>query len=182
MFKMWKRVLSLFAFVILFSDITWATVAISKVSPDGQWRVELADYRAHQVYELFATPTVGGVRRQIGRMVPALSDIRNDFQFSPDSRKVIYEQGETASGGNHRLWLTSIDRMDGRVVSHQPAQSGVGFDYPIRTACGGRYVEFRSDPVVDWQYQTYQVNFDGVMQTCAIFADGFESGNSAAWH
>ncbi len=182
MFGVWKRVLNLFVCVILFADITWATVAASKVSPDGQWRVDLADYRVHQVFELFSTPTVGGVRRQIGKTVPALQDIRNDFQFSPDSKKVIYEQGETASGSNHRLWLTSIDRMDGRVVSHQPAQSGVGFDMPIKLACLDRYVEFRSDPVVDEQYQTYWVNFGGVMQPCAIFVDGFETGGVTRWN
>ena len=44
-----------------------ATVAATKVSPDGQWRVELTDERRHQVFELWAVPAVGGVRRQIGR-------------------------------------------------------------------------------------------------------------------
>lgn len=158
-----------------------STIAATKVSPDGQWKVELADFRQRQVFELFSTPAVGGVRRQIGRIVPALQDIRNDFQFSPDSSKIIYEQGETASGLNHRLWLTSVDRADGRVVSQQPAQSGVGFDYPIRLSCYDSYVEFRSDPVADEQYQTYQINFNGVIQPCVVFVDGFESGNSSRW-
>ena len=166
---------------LAFAASAFGTVAAVKVSPDGLWRVEVADYRQRQVFELWATPSVGGTRRQIGQRVPALSDVRNDFIISPDSRRVVYVQGETASGSNFRLWSTSIDRMDGRVVSHQPAQLGVGFDFPIRTACGGRYVEFRSDPVVDEQYATYQVSFDGVMQPCVLFIDGFESGNQGGW-
>ena len=184
MFGVWKRVLMLFAFLSTMPCVMFGTVAAHRVSLDGLWLIEVADYRIshpNPVFELWATPLNGGERRQIGRTVPALQDVRNDFMISSDSKRVVYVQGETASGSNFRLWSTSIDRLDGRVISHQPAQAGVGFDFPIRTACGGRYVEFRSDPVVDEQYQTYQVSFDGVMQACEIFSDGFESGTTGGW-
>lgn len=167
--------------VIFCASVAHGGVAATRVSPDGQWRIEVADYRQHQVFELWATPSIGGVRRQIGRPVPALSDVRTDLLISPDSRRVVYVQGETASGSNFRLWSTSIDRLDGRVISQQPAQPGVGFESPLGTACQGRYIEFRSDPVIDETFATYTVSFAGELQPCAIFTDGFEGGTTAAW-
>lgn len=162
-----------------------ATVAATKVSPDGQWRVELTDERRHQVFELWAVPAVGGVRRQIGRTVPALEDVRNDFLFSADSRTVVYVQGETASGSHFRLWSTAIDRMAGQVISQPAPQLGVGFDLPIVAACSGREVRFRSDPVIDETFEWFVVPMVGgpirPWDGCRIFVDGFESGNQGAW-
>ena len=162
-----------------------ATIAQTKTSPDGQWRVELTDERRHQVFELWAIPAVGGVRRQIGRTVPALSDVRNDFLISADSRTVVYVQGETASGSNFRLWSTPIDRMGGQVISQPLPQSGVGFDLPIQTACSGREVKFRSDPVIDETFAWFVVPMRGGLirpwDGCVIFRDGFEGGSVGAW-
>ena len=162
-----------------------ATIAATKTSPDGQWRVELTDERRHQVFELWATPAVGGVRRQIGRTVPALQDVRNDFLFSADSRTVVYVQGETASGSNFRLWSTPIDRMGGQVISQPTPQSGVGFDMPIQPACSGREVKFRSDPVFDELFGDFVVPMRGGLirpwDRCVIFNDGFEAGNVGVW-
>lgn len=160
------------------------TVAETKVSPDGQWRVELTDERRHQVFELWATPAVGGVRRQIGRTVPALQDVRNDFLFSADSRTVVYVQGETASGSNFRLWSTPIDRMGGQVISQTAPQVGVGFEIPIQSACSGREVKFRSDPVYDdFVVDLAQALGDQIRpwDGCVIFNDGFEAGSVGAW-
>lgn len=162
-----------------------ATVAQTKLSPDGQWRVELADYGRHQVFELWATPAIGGARRQIGRAVPALQDVRNDLLISADSRTVVYVQGETASGSNFRLWSTPIDRLAGQVISQPAPQSGVGFDMPIQTACSGREVKFRSDPVIDETFAWYVVPMTGgvirAWDGCLIFRDGFEGGSVGAW-
>lgn len=165
-----------------------ATVAQTKISPDGQWRVEVADYRVshpNPIFELWATPAVGGVRRQIGRTVPTLEDVRNDFVFSADSRTVVYVQGETASGSHFRLWSTPIDRMGGHVISQPAPQSGVGFDMPIQTACSGREVKFRSDPVIDESFAWYVVPMTGgvirAWDGCLIFRDGFEVGSAGAW-
>lgn len=161
------------------------TVAETKTSPDGQWRVELTDERRHQVFELWATPAVGGVRRQIGRTVPALQDVRNDFLFSADSRTVVYVQGETASGSNFRLWSTPIDRMGGQVISQPAPQVGVGFEIPIRSVCSGREVKFRSDPVFDELFGDFVVPMRGgeirPWDGCVIFNDGFEAGNVGVW-
>ena len=161
------------------------TVAETKVSPDGQWRVELTDERRHQVFELWATPAVGGVRRQIGRTVPTLQDVRNDFLFSADSRTVVYVQGETASGSNFRLWSTPIDRMGGQVISQPAPQVGVGFEIPIQPACSGREVKFRSDPVYDELFGDFVVPMRGGLirpwDGCVIFHDGFEAGSVGAW-
>ena len=161
------------------------TVAATRSSPDGQWRVEVADYRARQVFELWATPSVGGVRRQIGRAVPALQDVRTDLLISADSRTVVYVQGETASGSNFRLWSTPIDRMGGQVISQPAPQIGVGFEMPITPACSGREVRFRSDPVFDEMFGDFVVHMRGGLirpwDGCVIFHDGFEAGSVGAW-
>jgi len=161
------------------------TVAATRISPDGQWRVEVADYRARQVFELWATPSVGGVRRQIGRTVPALQDVRTDLLISADSRTVAYVQGETASGSNYRLWSTPIDRLAGVVISQPSPQSAAGFWLPLLSVCSGREVKFRSDPIIDELFDDYVVRFAGgeirAWDECSIFRDGFESGNAGAW-
>jgi len=161
------------------------TVAATRISPDGQWRVEVADYRARQVFELWATPSVGGVRRQIGRAVPALQDVRTDLLISADSRTVVYVQGETASGLNYRLWSTPIDRLAGVVISQPNPQNAVGFWLPLLSVCAGREVKFRSDPVIDELFDDYVVRFAGgairAWDECVIFRDGFESGTTGRW-
>ena len=173
--------IALFLLLMANEHAALGTVAATKISPDGQWRIELADYRVHQVFELFATPSIGGTRRQIGQRVPVLSDIRNDFVISSDSTKVAYEQGETASGVNHRLWSTNIDRMNGRVISQQPAQNGVGFDFPIQKISGDR-VRFRSDPFVDESFAFYVTPMGGGPIQQEVFSDGFESGGVTRWN
>ena len=177
--------LLLIGLALLCAAMAHGTTIAPKISPDGQWRVELTDERRHQVFELWAIPAVGGVRRQIGRTVPALSDVRNDFLISADSRTVVYVQGETASGSNFRLWSTPIDRMGGQVISQPLAQVGVGFDLPIQPACSGREVKFRSDPVIDESFAWFVVPMTGGVirswDNCTIFRDGFEAGSVGAW-
>ena len=162
-----------------------ATVARSLTSPDGRWLVEVADYRARQVFELWSTPTAGGPRKQIGLAVPALQDVRSDILISADSMTVAYAQGETASGLKWRLYATPIDRQAGSVISHRSPQPGVGFRFPIVAACSGREVRFTSDPDTDETWSEYVVPIAGgairTWDECRIFADGFEAGGIGAW-
>lgn len=180
--------LLLLGLALLCAAMAKGTTIAPKISPDGKWRIEVADYRVshpNPIFELWATPVVGGPRRQIGRTVPALQDVRPDFLISADSRTVVYVQGETASGSNFRLWSTPIDRMGGQVISQLAPQSGVGFDLPIQPACSGREVKFRSDPVIDETFAWFVVPMRGGLirpwDGCVIFRDGFEGGNVGAW-
>lgn len=45
---------------LLWASMVYGTVAAVKVTPDGLWRVEVADYRQRQVFELWATLVWGG--------------------------------------------------------------------------------------------------------------------------
>ncbi len=174
-----------FSTLLLLAAPAAATVAASQTSPDGRWLLQVADFRVHQVFELWATPTAGGARRQIGRTVPALQDVRNDLVISADSLTVAYVQGETASGSQFRIWSTPIDRLAGHVISHAAPQSGVGFDLPIEGACSDREVKFRSDPILDENFAWFVVPITGgpirPWDGCRIFVDGFEGGSTGGW-
>ena len=158
--------------------------AATRISPDGRWTVEVADWRRLQVFELWATPTAGGARRQIGRTLPSLEDVRTDFIFCPDSSCVVYVQGETASGMHFRLYSTPIDRLAGHVISQPTPQLAVGFGYPLLSACA-ESVKFSSDPVTDETYAWYVVPMTGgevrLWDDCTLFRDGFEGGSLEAW-
>jgi len=111
--------------------------------------------------------------------VPALQDVRNDVIVTND--RVVWVQGETASGNNFALRSSPIDVAGFSVViSHPHPQSGQGFDFPIQKISGDR-VRFRSDPYVDETYGWWVVGVSGGRIYGEVFADGFESGNTGRW-
>lgn len=156
-----------------------ATVAQTAVSPDGQWRVEVADFARHQVFELWVTPAVGGVQRKIGHAVQPLEDVGSSVKISADSQRVVYTQGETASGNGWLLWSTPIDRQAGQRIS-QTMTPGGGVDRFDLTRDGMR-VRYRADVFIDEQFAWYVVPVAGGVILRELFADGFEGGNVGAW-
>lgn len=158
-----------------------STVAQVATSPDGQWRVEVADFARHQVFELWATPAVGGVRRKIGHTVRPLEDVGSNVRISADSRRVVYTQGETASGNGWLLYSTPIASQGGQRIS-QTMTSGGAVDR-FELTWDGLHVRYRADVVVDEQFAWYRVAVIGgpIVAEGPIFADGFEGGNTGAW-
>lgn len=155
------------------------SVIQTKTSPDGQWRVEVADFARRQVFELWSTPAVGGVRRKIGHTTPALEDVANTALISADSRRVIYTQGETASGNGWGLWSTPIDRQAGARIS-QPMTTGGRVEQFTLTA-DGMHVRYRADVLIDEHFAWYIVPVAGGPILGEIFTDGFESGTPGGW-
>lgn len=171
--------LALAVLTLACAAIAFAGVAQTAISPDGQWRVEVADFARYQVFELWATPAVGGVRRKIGHTVRPLEDVGSNVRISADSKRVVYTQGETASGNGWLLWSTPIDRAAGQRIS-QTMTPGGGVDRFELTA-DGQHVRYRADVFVDEQFAWYRVAVIGGEILGEIFVDGFESGGVGAW-
>jgi hypothetical protein len=156
------------------------TTVASVITPDGQHRVEVCDCYRHQIFEIRARHEPGGNWYHVGANVPALQDVRNDLVVTND--RVVWVQGETASGSNFALRSSPIDVPNfSTVISHPHPQNGVGFDFPIKSTWGGQFVRYRSDPKVDEQYEWYVVALNGGRIYEEIFADGFENGGKARW-
>lgn len=167
------------AFVLLSSPAYAGTVA-NVTSPDGKYRVQVCDCYRHLVFEITARREPNGPWYHVGANVPALQDVRNDIIVTND--RVVWVQGETASGNNFALRSSPIDVPGfSTVISHRPAQNGVGFDLPILPTWGGEFVRFRSDPVVDETFGWYVVGVGGGTIYGEVFADGFESGGKSRW-
>lgn len=176
MYKMWKRVLISIFFV---STQMFAGTIVNTTSPDGRYRVQVCDCYRHLVFELTARREPNGPWYHVGTNVPSLQDVRNDIIVTND--RVVWVQGETASGNNFALRSSPIDVPGFSVViSHRPAQNGVGFDFPIQKI-GGDRVRFRSDPYVDETFAWWVVGASGGTIYGELFADGFESGNTGRW-
>ena len=148
-------------------------------TPDGKRTVEVCDCYRHQVFEIRAKLNPDGPWYHVGANVPALQDVRQDLIVT-DAR-VVWVQGETASGSNFALRSSPIDVPGFSVViSHPHPQNGVGFDLPIQRISGDR-VRFRSDPFVDETYSWYVVGVAGGVIYNEVFSDGFELGGMGAW-
>lgn len=146
-------------------------------SPDGQWRVEVADFASTTKFELWATPT-GGARRKIGTAAAHDYDVFEAL-ISSDSRRVVYRYGRTATGESH-LYSTPIDRLQGVRISPPPTDGGrVG--HGIALTWGGLHVRY---PYAEQQGGIENQRIVGVTGGrifVPIFVDGFESGNQGAW-
>lgn len=148
------------------------------LSPDGRWRVELADYAQETRFELWVTPAEGGQRVKIGGVVPFDNDV-SEFLISANGQRVAYRQGRTATG-DWLLYSTPIvSQYAARIC--QTMTLGGGVDYGIALAVDGNYVRFRADPVVDEQFSWFIVPVGGGTILGEVFADGFENGRTQAW-
>jgi len=175
--RVWARVL----IVCLFIPVElYAGTVFSGTSPDGKYRVQVCDCWRHQVYEVTARREPNGPWYHVGAQVPALQDVRNDLVVTND--RVVWVQGETASGSNFALRSSPIDMAGFSVViSHPHPQNGQGFDFPIQKISGDR-VRFRSDPYTDETFAVYVVGVAGGVIYNEVFADGFENGGIARWN
>jgi hypothetical protein len=146
-------------------------------SPDGQWRVEVADFASATKFELWATPT-GGARRKIGTAAAHDYDVFEAL-ISSDSRRVVYRYGRTATGESH-LYSTPIDRLQGVRISPPPAEGGrVG--HGIAPAWGGLFVGYRYAEQQGGPESPRIVGVAGGRIFVPIFVDGFESRSTGAW-
>ena len=159
--------------------IAFATTIYDHPTPDGKRTVEVCDCYRHQVFEIRAKLNPDGPWYHVGANVPALQDVRQDLIVT-DTR-VVWVQGETASGSNFALRSSPVDVPGFSVViSHPHPQNGVGFDFPIQRVSGDR-VRFRSDPYTDERFAWYVVGVAGGVIYNEVFADGFESGGMGVW-
>lgn len=167
------------AFVLLSSPAYAGTVA-NVTSPDGKYRVQVCDCYRHLVFEITARREPNGPWYHVGANVPALQDVRNDIIVT--NTRIVWVQGELASSGNNVALRSSPIDVAGFsvVISHRPAQNGVGFDLPIQKISGDR-VRFRSDPFVDETFGWWVVGVSGGTIYGEVFADGFESGGKSRW-
>lgn len=168
-------ILTLIASMVLFgASIARGATIQAATSPDGQWRVELSDSASATKFELYSTPAVGGARRRISGDVPFDNDV-SEFVISPDSRRVAFRKGRTATGA----WgLYSVAISGGAVT---PLSAGLPYVEPgyrvtsadVHALCtevaGGALVPF----VVSIT--------GGARREPGIFSDGFESGNTGGW-
>lgn len=167
------------ASAFLFAALVYGAQTIAvQTSPDGLWRVEIADHTQQSKFELWSTPSVGGVRRRIGHTVPHDHDVF-EFVISSDSRRVAYRQGRTATGESH-LYSTPIDRLQGVRISPPPTDGGrVGNG--IALAWGGLFVRYRYAEQQGGPESPRIVGVAGGRIFVPIFVDGFESRSAGAW-
>lgn len=173
-------ILAFVANLFCFAAIAFGGTIYDHPTPDGKRTVQVCDCYRHQVYEIRARLEPDGPWYHVGANVPALQDVRNDLVVTND--RVVWVQGETASGSNFALRSSPIDVPNfSTVISHRPAQSGVGFDFPIRSTWGGQFVRFRSDPVVDERFGWYVVALNGGRIYEEIFREDFERGTKGGF-
>ncbi len=165
------------AFALAASAEAWTVRVIqSATSPDGRFRVELADYRQETALELFVTRTGSAAApTKISGPLPKDHDV-SGFQISPDSQHVVYRQGQTAQvvGGNWRLYVVPI--AGGQIVNLTPTLVQGGNVEPGFTILPHDRVRWVADAAVDETYQTFEASI-----AVRIFTDGFELAGTGAW-
>lgn len=155
-----------------------AQVIVTKTSPDGQWKVEIADWASPSKFELWSTPAVGGVRRKIGGVVPHDYDVF-EFQVSADSSRVAYRQGRTATGES-KLYSTPIDAARGAQIS-QPLPALGRVDAGLAPWWGGSHVRYRWSAEPGQLGSIFVAPMAGGRILGVVFVDGFEGGSAGAW-
>lgn len=178
----WTRVIAYVCFALgalAFASLcSGAQILATQTSPDGQWRVTIEASTHPPKFELWSTPSVGGVRRKIGSTVPHDNDVF-EFRISADSKRVVYRQGRTATGES-KLYSTRIDAAGGTLIS-QPLPADGRVSAGIALTSGGMSVRYRWSAVAGAAGDYYAVNVYGGTILRELFADGFESGNAGAW-
>jgi hypothetical protein len=166
-------------FVVAEAQAYTVRVLATAVSPNGRWRIELADHAVETRFELWATPAKGGQRLKIGGPVPFDHDV-SEFVISGDSARVAYRQGRTATGE----WLLYSTPISGQVATRicQWMPLGGAVDRGITLVMNGSQVRFRADPVLDEQFSWFIVPVSGGAIYGELFSDGFASGSPEAWH
>jgi hypothetical protein len=156
------------------------TVLETRISPNGVWRVELADFDSKTDFRLYATPVgVGGVRRKIGGPLPFDNDVARDFEISDDSERVIYRQGNTALGP-WELFSAPIGGGGGGAIKiNGPlCPGGAVLSFALLPDARVRYL---ADAERDETVQTFVVPILGGPVLEEIFNEGFESGTKGGF-
>lgn len=176
-----NRALAFIVLLALASVSHGAQVLFPKVSPNGVWRVEIADHTSASKFELWATPTAGGARRKIGHAVPSDHDVF-EYLISADSTRVVYRQGRTATGES-KLYSTPIDAPTGSQISQPlPVLSRVAPGISLWR--GGTHVRYQWEEESGGVGVSYAVPVGGGSAPIRtdIFSDGFESGSATRWN
>ena len=167
------------ALSLLWPSLAFATTIYDRPTPDGKRTVQVCDCYRHQVFEIRAKLNPDGPWYHVGANVPALQDVRQDIIVT-DTR-VVWVQGETASGSNFALRSSPIEMPNWSIEISQPhPQNGRGFDFPIQRISGDR-VRFRSDPFVDETFAVYVTPIGGGAIQQEVFSDGFENWGRTKW-
>lgn len=176
--KGWLWLVAAALMIVLCAEAFGAQTIATQISPDGQWRVEIADHSSLSKFELWATPTTGGARRKIGTAAAHDYDVFEAL-ISSDSRRVVYRYGRTATGESH-LYSTPIDRLQGTRISPPPTDGGrVG--HGIALEWGGLFVRYRYAEQQGGPESPRIVGVAGGRIFVPIFVDGFESRSTGAW-
>lgn len=167
-------VVSAWVALVFFAGLAFGATIQVATSPDGQWRVELADSSSATKFELWSTPAVGGARRRISGDVPFDNDVA-EFVISPDSRRVAFRKGRTATG-NWSLYSVAIN--GGAVTSLSAGLTFVDSGYVVTSAD----VHARGTATAGGALSAFVVPIiGGARREPGIFTDGFESGNTGGW-
>ena len=153
----------------------FGSVQPPSTSPDGQWLVEMiGSPDGHGTkWELYSTPAVGGVRRKISGVTPTDNDVA-DFAISPDSRRVVFRKGRTATGD----WqLYSVPIGGGGVVLLSVGMAYTESGYTIPGDVHFRATATAGAALVPWVSRIT----GGMPMPPAIFADGFNDQTTGAW-
>lgn len=167
-------VVSAWVALVFFAGLAFGATIQTATSPDGQWRVELSDSASATKFELWSTPAIGGARRRISGDVPFDFDVA-EFVISPDSRRVAFRKGRTATG-NWGLYSVAIN---GGAVT--PLSAGLPYvETGYRVTNGD--VHALCTEIAGGSLAAFVVPIaGGERRLPGVFSDGFESGGTGAW-
>ncbi len=139
------------------ASLAFGVVIRTATSPDGLWRVEIADHERPGVAELYATPSVGGVRRKLNPTFPASRGVL-DFLISPTSDRVFY-RADISSDSKFELWSVPITGGPSTKVN-----AALPFDYDVEgylATSDGLTVVYRSGRTDSNDWKLYRARATG---------------------
>lgn len=182
--RAWAGVAAALLLAILPSPASAAAghrVIETALSPDGAYRVEVADFMSATDFELYSTPTApGGVRRRISQPNSQPSwDVSPGIVFvaSPTGMRVAYRAGRIADLGQAVLYTTGLYAPT--VVQVSQPMNGM-----VHTVArfGRDRLTYTADVEQAGGAKSYWlVGSLGENRTRGLFFDGFETGNTGAW-
>ena len=149
-------------------------------TPNGAYRIELADYGAAFRYEMFSSPTSGGPPRKIGKPTSNAEDVVPGFVLSANSKWAAYSQRNTALGLDRQLYSAAVNGSSWQRIS-QPMAVGGGVEF-LTLMWEGAHVGYMANVDGGVTFRRYVVAFTGGRVYEELFRDGFESGNTGGWN
>lgn len=176
----WRSAAAALALLVLSALPASASRVLQSVTtPDGAYRIEVADYRAATRFDVYSTPTSGGAPRLLSQNEPSQGWDVDGFILAGrgSALRVVYRAGWVTYGienlfavspsGGGPVRLNGV--IDGQVLpGFAPFGGGrVTFGAEVEAA-GGRVTHFLA-------------RADGSERRAGIFFDGFESGSVSRW-